>query len=329
MRVRLPPPCRAGIRRGVNRTMAEAAPRIPPLQGAERQPHRDLQGHLSAARTDPAARTTRLSWDREPPALTLLARRFPGSIEGRSSWVAASITLAILSFSYGAPLIVVVGLKPIAASLGTDRSVVALAASLVWLGTGVGGILMGRIADRIGMRQVAIFGAAMTALGLAVSAIGQTWALIIGSAVLIGLLGNSAHFPPLVTYVSRWFDRRRGTAVALISSGTVYRWRRLADGLRARHGRLRLAGDNAGLCRRRRGCDRAIGAVLAPAAAAGPDEAAAMLLPGTRARLATQLGVQGLLCAPHVSVLHAHGDARRPSGSLVQRSWHPGGERGG
>jgi MFS family permease len=78
---------------------------------------------------------------------------------------------------------------------------------------------MGRIADRIGMRLVAIFGAAMTALGLAVSAIGQTWALVLGSAVLIGFLGNSAHFPPLVTYVSRWFDRRRGTAVALISSG--------------------------------------------------------------------------------------------------------------
>jgi MFS family permease len=147
------------------------------------------------------------------------SRRHPTSIEGRSSWVAASITLAILSFSYGAPLIVVVGLKPIAASLDTDRSVVALAASLVWLGTGLGGILMGRIADRIGMRQVAIFGAAMTALGLAVSAIGQTWSLVLGSAVLIGFLGNSAHFPPLVTYVSRWFDRRRGTAVALISSG--------------------------------------------------------------------------------------------------------------
>ena len=140
-------------------------------------------------------------------------------MESRASWVAASLTLAILSVSYGAPLIVVVGLKPIAASLDTDRSVVALAASLVWLGTGLGGIFMGRIADRIGMQRVAIFGAAMTALGLAVSAIGQTWALVFGSAVLIGLLGNSAHFPPLVTYVSRWFDRRRGTAVALISSG--------------------------------------------------------------------------------------------------------------
>lgn len=133
--------------------------------------------------------------------------------------MAASITLAILSVSYGAPLVVVVGLKPIAASLGTDRSVVALAASLVWLGTGFGGIAMGWVADRIGMRPIAIFGALMTALGLAVSAIGQTWALVFGSGVLIGLLGNSAHFPPLVTYVSRWFDRRRGTAVALISSG--------------------------------------------------------------------------------------------------------------
>src|SRR6516164_9573033 len=147
------------------------------------------------------------------------AARSSRSIEFRPSWVAASLTLAILSVSYGAPLIVVVGLKPIAASLGTDRSVVALAASLVWLGTGLGGILMGWVADRIGMRPTAIFGTLMTALGLAVSAIGQTWALIVGSAVLIGLLGNSAHFPPLVIYVSRWFDRRRGTAVALISSG--------------------------------------------------------------------------------------------------------------
>ena len=50
------------------------------------------------------------------------------SVESRASWVAASITLVILSISYGAPLVVVVGLKPIAASLGADRSVVALAA---------------------------------------------------------------------------------------------------------------------------------------------------------------------------------------------------------
>jgi MFS family permease len=36
---------------------------------------------------------------------------------------------------------------------------------------------------------------------------------------LIGLFGNGALFPPLLVYVSRWFDRRRGTALALISAG--------------------------------------------------------------------------------------------------------------
>jgi MFS family permease len=149
----------------------------------------------------------------------MIASRFPDSIESRSSWVAASITTAILAISYGAPLLVVVGLKPIAASLGTERSIVALAGALVWVGTGMGGIVMGWVADRVGVRSTVIFGAVMAALGLAVSTTGQVWALVLGHAILIGLLGNSAHFPPLVVYISRWFDRRRGTAVALISSG--------------------------------------------------------------------------------------------------------------
>src|SRR5271166_5447967 len=107
----------------------------------------------------------------------------------------------------------------ITASLGTDRSIVALAGALVWVGTGMGGIVMGWVADRIGVRSTVVFGALMAALGLAVSTTGQVWALVLGHAILIGLLGNSAHFPPLVVYISRWFDRRRGTAVALISSG--------------------------------------------------------------------------------------------------------------
>src|SRR5271169_6180264 len=145
--------------------------------------------------------------------------RFPDSIESRASWVAALLAICILSISYGAPLVVVVGLKPIAASLGSDRSVVALAAALVWVGTGMGGMLMGWVAERVGVRSTVIFGALMTALGLAVSAIGKIWALYLGHALLIGFLGGGALYPPMLIYISRWFDRRRGTALALISSG--------------------------------------------------------------------------------------------------------------
>lgn len=146
-------------------------------------------------------------------------REFPDSIECRSSWVTAFLTLAILSVSYGSALIVVVGLKPIAASLSADRSAIALASALAWAGMGLGGILMGWVADRVGVRKTVVFGAAMVAAGLALSTTGRIWALYVGHGILIGILGNGAIFPPLVIYVSRWFDRRRGTAIALISAG--------------------------------------------------------------------------------------------------------------
>ncbi len=148
-----------------------------------------------------------------------MAPQRAGSIESRASWAAACITLAILSISYGSPLLVVVGLKPIQDALGTDRSVVALAGALVWVGTGLGGIMMGWLADRIGIRLTATIGAVMMAGGLALSSTGSVWALYVGHGLLIGLVGNGAIYAPLVVYVTRWFDRRRGSALALISSG--------------------------------------------------------------------------------------------------------------
>jgi MFS family permease len=141
------------------------------------------------------------------------------SIESRASWVAAFLTLGILSISYGAPLLVVVGLKPIQDSLGTDRSVVALAGALVWVGTGLGGIMMGWLAERIGIRATVMIGATMMACGLALSSTGSVLALYVGHGLLIGLIGNGAIYAPLVVYITRWFDRRRGSALALISSG--------------------------------------------------------------------------------------------------------------
>jgi len=156
----------------------------------------------------------------ETTSAGIAARRpRPASIESRASWIAAGVVLALLSVSYGSPLLIVVGLKPITEDLGTVRQMVALAGALTWLGTGAGGILMGWVAERTSIRFTVIFGTVMIALGLAVSASGNIWAILVGHTLLVGLLGNGALYPPLLVYVSRWFDRRRGTALALISSG--------------------------------------------------------------------------------------------------------------
>ncbi|HTY67916.1 MAG TPA: MFS transporter, partial [Alphaproteobacteria bacterium] len=141
------------------------------------------------------------------------------SIETRTSWLVAIVSLAIMSTAFGAPYIAVVGLKSIAADVGSARSVPALASSLVWFGAGLGGIAMGRMADRIGVRWTVLVGGAMIAAGLALASQGAVWQLYVGHGVLMGLVGNAGINAPLYVYVSRWFDRRRGTALALISSG--------------------------------------------------------------------------------------------------------------
>jgi MFS family permease len=64
-----------------------------------------------------------------------------------------------------------------------------------------------------------MFGAAMVCIGLMLSAGGEAWQLYVGHGLLIGLLGNAAIHAPLYVYVTRWFEARRGTALALIASG--------------------------------------------------------------------------------------------------------------
>ncbi len=142
-----------------------------------------------------------------------------GTIETRRSWLVAAVALAIMSVSFGGPLITVVALQPIAAEFGDARSVPALAYSLAWLGSAVGGIAMGQIAERVGVRWTVAFGAVMIAVGLVVASLGGRFLFLLGHGLFMGLLGNAGLNAPLYVYVARWFDRRRGTALAMIASG--------------------------------------------------------------------------------------------------------------
>lgn len=143
----------------------------------------------------------------------------PGSVDTGASWLVASTAVGIASVSFGAPYIAVVALKPIAADLGSVRSVPALAFAMAQLGSALGGIMMGWATERIGIRPVVIGGALMIALGLGLSSFGGETTLWLAHGVCIGFLGNACINAPLYVYVSRWFDRRRGSAMALFSSG--------------------------------------------------------------------------------------------------------------
>lgn len=155
------------------------------------------------------------------------------TVETAASWRIAIASVLVMAAGWGAPSLLAVALKPIAADLGTSRSVPALAASLTYVGSGVGGIFMGWAADRFGAMWPALLGSLMIGAGAIVAGGGAVWQLYLGYGLMIGLLGGAGIFAPLMANASRWFDRRRGTALTLVASGQplagaiwppVFRW---------------------------------------------------------------------------------------------------------
>ena len=111
------------------------------------------------------------------------------TVETRGSWWIASVSLTLLFVAYGSIYISVVALVEMATEFDNKRAIPALAYSLAWFGGAVGGLAMGPLAERIGVRWTVCFGAVMAAAGLALSSQGEIWQLYLGHGLLIGALG--------------------------------------------------------------------------------------------------------------------------------------------
>jgi MFS family permease len=142
------------------------------------------------------------------------------SIERPYGWVVALAAMVMMTVAMGAPYVVIVALKPIAAEFDWPRAVPSLCYSLTMIGAGCGGVLMGRWADRAGMGPPALVGACSIPLGTWLASTAQdALTLYVAHGLFIGLLGNGAFVAPLLAHATRWFDRRRGMAVAVVASG--------------------------------------------------------------------------------------------------------------
>jgi predicted MFS family arabinose efflux permease len=142
------------------------------------------------------------------------------SIEVWYGWVVLFASLIIHTIGLGAPTVLFVALKPIAADFDWPRAGPSLAYSLLMVGSGVGGIAMGLWMDRRGVMRPVMFGATMIVIGALVASQAESrMSFYLANGLLIGLLGKSAMIAPLIANATQWFDRRRGLAVAIIASG--------------------------------------------------------------------------------------------------------------
>jgi MFS family permease len=111
-------------------------------------------------------------------------------------------------------------LPPLQAEFAIARGDASLPFAFTMIGFGLGGVLMGRLSDRFGVIVPVLIGSVSLGLGFIAASFSQNlFQFAAAHGLLIGLLGTSGTFVPLVADITLWFTRRRGIAVAIVMSG--------------------------------------------------------------------------------------------------------------
>jgi len=149
-----------------------------------------------------------------------MAITLPAAVERNYRFLVLFASLGLMLMGTGSMFLMSVLLKPIAQDFGWTRSIPSLAFSALYIGGGLGGIVMGIWMDRRGMGRPALVAALMVSAGtFMASRVQSEWDLYLVYGVMLGLLGQGALFSPLMANIIRWFEHKRGTAVGVVASG--------------------------------------------------------------------------------------------------------------
>ena len=128
-------------------------------------------------------------------------------------------TLLLMLLGNSGMYVVSVVLPEVQAEFAVSRADASIPYTLSMLGFGIGGMWMGRWADRFGIARVLGVGAVGVAAGFVLAGMSGG---IVGFALaqgLLGLLGIASTFAPLLADTAQWWNKRRGIAVAVCASG--------------------------------------------------------------------------------------------------------------
>jgi len=140
--------------------------------------------------------------------------------ESPYAWLRLAAALGLMTLGGSGMYGIAVALPHVQAEFGATRGDASLPYTLTMLGFGIGGIVMGRLADRFGVMVPSMIGAFGLGGGFILAGnAASLWQFTILHGLLIGFLGCSTTFAPLVADTSLWFNRRRGIAVAICASG--------------------------------------------------------------------------------------------------------------
>ena len=139
-------------------------------------------------------------------------------IDSPAAWRRLVASLAVGSVGCVGFWSYVVALPAVQADFGVTRGEASLPYTMIMVGFGFGGLVMGWITDRFGVFTALAGGAVLMALAYGLAGISTGVVTFALAQALLGI-GASATFSPLMADISHWFERRRGLAVTIVSSG--------------------------------------------------------------------------------------------------------------
>lgn len=134
-------------------------------------------------------------------------------------WRVVAAATVGMAGGYGGITTIAVLIAPFEGEFGWLRADMSLAYTLLTIGAAFGGLLAGRLADRLPTGPIATAGALITGAGLMLVGMQTRIEAIQAIYLTIGFLGFACLYAPLLTTVSLWFDRQAGMAMGIVTAG--------------------------------------------------------------------------------------------------------------
>ncbi|WP_157014813.1 MFS transporter [Mesorhizobium xinjiangense] len=140
------------------------------------------------------------------------------AVDGPHAWFRLAIAMLLGTIGSVGMWGIIVILPAAQAEFGVDRADASIPYTATMIGFALGNVVIGRMVDRMGIAVPVALAAVVSCAGfLAASLAPNVW-IMSAAQCLIGL-GTAATFGPLIADISRWFEKRRGIAVAGAATG--------------------------------------------------------------------------------------------------------------
>ena len=143
----------------------------------------------------------------------------PSLIDSRQAAWRLLVTLGLVVMGNSCMYVVSVVLPQVQAEFGVGRGEASMPYTIMMVCLGLGGLWTGRMADKHGLMPVLWVAAAAICAGFVWASMSTSiWAFGLAHG-LLGLIGSSSTFAPLLADTALWWNKRRGIAVAVCASG--------------------------------------------------------------------------------------------------------------